>query len=33
MIYRYLGCDIKYNESPTGNTEFNLRTDSATNKF
>ena len=33
VIYRYLGCDIKYNESSTGDTELNLRTDAATNKF
>ena len=33
VIYSYLGCDIKYNESSTGDTELNLRTDAATNKF
>ena len=33
VVYRYLGCDIKYNESSTGGTELNLRTDAATNKF
>ena len=32
-IYRYLGCDIKYDESTTGDSEYNLRTDAATNKF
>ena len=32
-IYRYLGCDIKYDESTTGDTELNLRIDAATNKF
>ena len=31
--YRYLGCEIKYDEPTTGETELNLRCDAATCKF
>ena len=31
--YRYLGCEIKYDEPSTGETELNLRTDAAECKF
>ena len=32
-VFRYLGCDIKFDESSTGEAELNLRTDAATSKF
>ena len=32
-VYKYLGSDIKFDESSTGESELNLRTDAATNKF
>ena len=31
--YRYLGCEIKYDEPTTGEAEINLRTDAADTKF
>ena len=31
--YRYLGCEVKYNEPCTGETELNLRSDTAECKF
>ena len=31
--YRYLGCEIKYNEHTTGEAELNLRSDAADCKF
>ena len=31
--YRYLGCEIKYDEPSTGEAELNLRTDAAESKF
>ena len=31
--YKYLGCEIKYNEASTGETELNIRCDAATCKF
>ena len=31
--FKYLGCQIKYNEPSTGNTELELRIDTAENKF
>ena len=32
-IFRYLGCDIKFDEPSTGEAELNLRTDAATGAF
>jgi hypothetical protein len=32
-VFRYLGCDIKFDEPSTGEAELNLRTDAATGKF
>ena len=32
-VFRYLGSDIKFDESSTGEAELNLRTDAATGKF
>ena len=32
-IYRYLGCEIKYDEPTTEETELNLRSDAAECKF
>jgi hypothetical protein len=32
-VFRYLGCDIKFDEPSTGEAELNLRTDAATSKF
>ena len=31
--YRYIGCEIKYDEPTTGEAEINLRTDAADTKF
>ena len=33
ISYHYLGCEIKYDEASTGETELNLRSDAAENKF
>ena len=32
-VFRYLGCDIKFDEPSTGEAELNLRTDAATGAF